>query len=123
MNKKKVVIGLGVTAVVVTIVALVVANKKKKMVSDTVVKSSKSLAPCVVFPLKIGSGTSASPCSNSQVKQLQIALNKKSYAPLTPLVVDGLFGEKTADRLDRLFKLRTLTQEQFNNVLSTFWTV
>jgi len=120
MKNKKLVVGIGLIAAVVVVAAVISVKKKKQVVIDAVrVPLKSSSKPCVEFPIKLGSGTALSPCSNAKVKVLQETLNRLSLPPLAFIDVDGKFGGQTESRLDLLFKTKTLTKEQYDNVLNT----
>jgi hypothetical protein len=59
---------------------------------------------------------SGNDCALSSVKKLQSNLNSKSVAPLLPLVVDGKFGQATADRLDRVYKIKQVSSNFFKKL-------
>lgn len=63
------------------------------------------------FPLKKGS-------SGTRVKNLQIALNKQVKAPYVALTVDGIFGNKTLETLQRIYKVSEVSEKLFQTILS-----
>ena len=112
MKNKKLIIGLSVAGLL-TAGVLVALRVKKNREQNIPTDGDKNSGGCVKFPLKVGSGMSANRCSNAEVKKLQQHLNAKSASPMMPLVVDGMFGEKTASRLDRIYKLKQVSSEFF----------
>uniref|UniRef100_A0A6M3K3N0 Uncharacterized protein n=1 Tax=viral metagenome TaxID=1070528 RepID=A0A6M3K3N0_9ZZZZ len=67
---------------------------------------------CPEYPIGKYSGyvSHGKSCEKPYVKIIQQYLNMKSYPPLVMLVVDGLFGPKTEDRLYILLGTRTIDE-------------
>ena len=122
MNRKKLIVGILVTAVVVVIFIVIMKMRAKKAVetlsattttgsNTSTTTATGSSASYSGFPIKKGS-------KGDYVISLQKALNTFTPIPYIPLVVDGVWGDKTEARIRLIFNgLNTLNKVQYDYIV------
>lgn len=114
--KKPIIIGGSILAV--AIIIYFIARKKKVILPGTESSVSGSPATGVVFPIKRKLGAETNEAERVVVANIQRYLNDKITFVEIPLVIDGIFGEKTEAMSQRILGVKTISYSLYKEILA-----